>query len=166
MNKEQALKLLLDSIEQDERFALMEYEALFTQQVDGYRLDSDFTMYLNGTRLFTLSKEEIGKNENELVLDTLIKRLYSVLTSEVLELKKEKSVEVELMKNIQLKKGRLKRQERNPNLSDKQRKSLDKEMKSLEKKMEAVTHKVNRLYEISPEVRLIRTLEKIRRSAE
>lgn len=165
MNKEQGLKLLLDSIEQDERFALVEYEAIFTQQAEGYRLDSDFTLYLNGTRLYTLSKEEIKKKEKELVLDVLINRLYDVLTVEVLDLKKEKKLEIELRGNIELKHGRLKRQKRNPNLTEKQRKSLDKEIKSLEKKMEAVQERISRLHEISQEVRLICLFEELRRSA-
>ena len=166
MNKEQALKLLLDSIEQDERFTSFEYEAIFVRDADGFQLDSDFMLYLDGTKVFTLSKEEICRKPEELILDTLLKRFYNVLTVEVMELKKVKEKEEALQKSIQLKEGRLERQKKKASVSESQRKSLRKEIENLKKSMEAVTTKLNRLYEDSPQVRLIRYFEQMRQTAE
>lgn len=166
MNKEQALKLLLESIENDKRFALLEYEALFLEDGVGYYLSSDFALYLDGAKLFTLSRDEIGKNQSELILDTLLKSLYNVLSVEVIELKKVKEKRESLLKTIQLKEGRMERQTKNTFLSDSQRKSLSLEMENLQKSMEMVTDKMNRLYKLHPQVQLIHHLEEMRNSAQ
>lgn len=164
MNKENELKLLMDRLEEDERFLLVEYEGLFVKEGDKYRLKSDFALYLDNEWLFSLSREEVGKDVEEPVIETLVKRLYDVLNVEIIELKKLRKTEQMLQEKINIKTERVERQNRKSALVIKQKVVLTKELEKLDVEINAVKKRIAVILEQSPEVKLIGHLEELRKT--
>lgn len=161
MDKETELKHFLDDIEKRAEFAPMEYEGLFYQEGNQYKMGDTIRFIFDTEQVLVLSKEELLANEGTNILDMLIKRIYRMTQYDVITLRDAESKQQELVALLYLKNERKERQERNLFKSDKRLKYVEKEIKGLQKKLDEIERKIEVVSTNSNTVKLLLLLRTV-----